>query len=71
MQGCNLQAISVRVEAVIMSRVVLWNTAGNFNAVILNQSIFDRLITSASTLYHELNPTLHFFNMNMALSLIT
>ena len=54
-----------------MSRVVLWNTAGNFNAVILNQSIFDRLITSASTLYHELNPTLHFLNMNMALSLIT
>ena len=33
-----------------MSRVVLWDTACNFNAVILNQSIFHCLITSASTL---------------------
>ena len=34
-----------------MRQVVLWDTACNFNAIILNQSIFNRLITSASTLH--------------------
>ena len=34
----------------IMRRVVLWDTACNFKAVILNQSILNHLITSASTL---------------------
>ena len=29
-------------------RVVLWDTACNFNAVISNQSLFNCLITSAS-----------------------
>ena len=33
-----------------MSWVVLWDTACNFNAVILNQSIFNCLITIVSTL---------------------
>ena len=32
-----------------MRQVVLWDTACNFNAIILNQSIFNRLITSVST----------------------
>ena len=36
-----------------MRRVVLWDTACNFNAVILNQSIFNCLITSVSTLYRN------------------
>ena len=40
----------ISVEAAIMGRVVLWATACNFNAIILNQSIFNCLITSASTL---------------------
>ena len=35
-----------------MGRVVLWVTACNFNAVILNQSIFNCLITIASTLHN-------------------
>ena len=35
-----------------MRRVVLWVTACNFNAIILNRSIFSCLITSASTLLH-------------------
>ena len=39
-----------RAESAIMRQVVLWDTACNFNAVILNQSIFNCLITSASTL---------------------
>ena len=39
-----------RVESVIMGWVVLWDTACNLNAIILNQSIFNCLITSASTL---------------------
>ena len=39
-----------RVESAIMRQVVLWDTACNFNAIILNQSIFNCLITSASTL---------------------
>ena len=39
-----------RVESVIMGWEVLWDTACNFNAIILNQSIFNCLITSASTL---------------------
>ena len=34
--------------------MVLWDAACNFNAVILNQSIFNCLITSASTLRVEL-----------------
>ena len=42
--------ISVRVESAIMRHVVLWVTACSFNAIILNQSIFNCLITSASTL---------------------
>ena len=33
-----------------MRQVVLWDTACNFNAIILNQAIFNCLITSASTL---------------------
>ena len=33
-----------------MGWVVLWDTACNFNVIILNQSIFNCLITSASTL---------------------
>ena len=45
-----------RVESAIMGQVVLWDTACSFtacsfNAIILDQSIFDCLITSASTLY--------------------
>ena len=39
-----------RVESVIMGWEVLWDTACNLNAIILNQSIFNCLITSASTL---------------------
>ena len=39
-----------RVEAGIMRRMVLWDTACNFNAFISNQSIFNYLITGASTL---------------------
>ena len=39
-----------RVESAIMRQVVLWVTACNFNAIISNQSIFNCLITSASTL---------------------
>ena len=39
-----------RVEAAIMRRVVLFDTACNFNAFISNQSIVNCLITSASTL---------------------
>ena len=34
-----------------MRRVVLWDTACNFNAFISNQSIFNCLIIGASTLY--------------------
>ena len=34
--------------------MVLWDAACNFNAIILNQSIFNCLITSASTLHVEL-----------------
>ena len=34
-----------------MRQVLLWDTACNFNAIILNQSIFNRLITSVSTLH--------------------
>ena len=41
---------SDKVEAGIMRQVVLWDSACNFNATILNQSIFNCLITSASTL---------------------
>ena len=44
----------VRVEAGIMRRMVLWDTACNFNAFISNQSIFNCLITGASTLYLKL-----------------
>ena len=33
-----------------MRQVVLWDATCNFNAVILSQSIFNCLITSASTL---------------------
>ena len=33
-----------------MRRMVLWDTACNFNTFISNQSIFNCLITSASTL---------------------
>ena len=40
------------IESAIMRWVVLWDTACNFNAVISNQSIFNCLITSASTLVH-------------------
>ena len=40
-----------RVEAGIMRRVVLWDTACNFNVFISNQSIFNCLITGGSTLY--------------------
>ena len=40
----------LRVEAGIMRRVVLWDTACNFNAFISNQSIFNCLITGESTL---------------------
>ena len=40
----------IRVEAGIMRQMVLWDTACNFNAFILNQSIFNCLITGASTL---------------------
>ena len=51
-----LQHMYSRVESAIMGWVVLWDTACSstacsFNAIILNQSIFDCLITSASTLY--------------------
>ena len=45
-----LQNNSDKVEAGNMRQVVLWDTACNFNATILNQSIFNCLITSASTL---------------------
>ena len=43
---------SHKAESAIMRQVVLWNTACNFNAIILNQSIFNCLITSASILYN-------------------
>ena len=47
-----------RVEAAIMGQVVLWDTACNFNAIILNKSILNCLITGESTLcsitYHVL-----------------
>ena len=36
----------LRVKAAIMRLVVLLDTACNFNAVILNQSIFNCLITA-------------------------
>ena len=39
-----------RVEAGIMRRMVLWDTACNFNAFISNQSIFNCLIIGASIL---------------------
>ena len=39
-----------RIESVTMGWVVLWDTACNLNAMILNQSIFNCLIASASTL---------------------
>ena len=39
-----------------MGRVVLWDTACNFNAFISNQSIFNRRVTGASTL----SDVLHF-----------
>ena len=39
-----------RVETGIIRWVVLWDTACNFNDIILNQSLFNRLITSATTL---------------------
>ena len=45
--------IQCPIEAGTMRQVVLWDTACNFNAVILNQSIFNCLITSASTLIHK------------------
>ena len=43
-----------------MRRVVLWDTACNFNAVISNQSIFNCLITGASILifYSEMRHSL-------------
>ena len=37
-----------------MRQVVLWVTACNFNDAILNQSIFNCLVTSASTLQQTL-----------------
>ena len=40
----------IRVEAGIMRQMVLWDAACNFNAFILNQSIFNCLITGASAL---------------------
>ena len=40
-----------RVESAIMRRVVLWVTACDFIAIILKQSLFNCLITSASTLH--------------------
>ena len=43
-----------RVEAGIMRRMVLWDTACNFNGFISNQSIFNCLITGASTLVNAL-----------------
>ena len=49
-----------RVEAGIMRRMILWDTACYlfcsvmcFNAVISNQSIFSCLITGASTLHYN------------------
>ena len=50
-----------RVEAGIMRQVVLWDTACNFNAVILNQSIFNRLITR---LVHLLNYNIMIIYLN-------
>ena len=38
-----------------MRQVVLWDTACNFNAFISNQSILNRLITGASTLFDVLH----------------
>ena len=43
-------SITHRVEAGIMRQMVLWDTACNFNGFISNQSIFNCLITGASTL---------------------
>ena len=43
-------SVRVRVESAVMRQVVLWVTACSFNAIILNHSIFNCLITSASTL---------------------
>ena len=37
-----------------MRRMVLWDTACNFNGFISNQSIFNCLITGASTLVNAL-----------------
>ena len=58
MSSCTLDNVVYRVEAGIiyrtggiMRQVVLWDTACNFNAVISNQSIFNCLITSASTVH--------------------
>ena len=46
----NKFSITHRVEAGIMRQMVLWDTACNFNGFISNQSIFNCLITGASTL---------------------
>ena len=47
-----------RVEAAIKGQMVLWDTACNFNAIILNESILNCLIIGESTLcsitYHVL-----------------
>ena len=43
-----------RVEAGIMRRMVLWDTACNFNGFISNQLIFNCLITGTSTLVNAL-----------------
>ena len=51
----NCKKFSIPLESDIMGKVVFWETACNFNAVILNQSIFNCLITSVPTLllpYH-------------------
>ena len=48
----NIAAFRVELEAGIMGRVVLWDTACHFSAIILNQSIFIHFITSASTLHY-------------------
>ena len=50
MISAGMSRVESRVEAAIMRWVVLWDTACNFNGVILNQSIFNCLITSVSTL---------------------
>ena len=53
----NCKKISIPLESDIMGKMVLWETACNFNAVILNQSIFNCLITSVSTLLLPYSPT--------------